>query len=238
MQQPPGIGVQLGIAFLICLGPRPPALIVVILEQLQIIIPAECRIHAGQVCTSPTRFYVHETIYNRFVDGFAARASKIKIGNGLEDGIQMGPMIAPRRLDAMDGLVADAKAKGADIVTGGQRLGNKGYFYPPTLLANVPDTARIMSEEPFGPLAPTTRFSTFDDVIERANGLPYGLASFVFTQNLAMAQKTEMALEAGMVGVNHMMVSTPETPFGGVNESGYGVEGLDAYLRTKFVTEM
>jgi succinate-semialdehyde dehydrogenase/glutarate-semialdehyde dehydrogenase len=198
--------------------------------------------NAGQVCTSPTRFYVHEAIYRSFVEGFAARATKIKVGNGLEEGIQMGPMIAPRRLDAMDSLVADARAKGASVVTGGQRVGNKGYFYTPTLLENVPDDARIMSEEPFGPIAPTTSFTTFDDVIERANSLPYGLASFVFTRNMAMAQKTEMALEAGMVGVNHMMVSTPETPFGGVNESGYGsesgIEGLDAYLRTKFVTEM
>ncbi|OBZ94771.1 aldehyde dehydrogenase [Pararhizobium polonicum] len=197
--------------------------------------------NAGQVCTSPTRFYVHEAIYEAFIAGFAARVEKLKVGNGLEDGIQMGPMIAPRRLDVMDALVSDAKANGAAVVTGGVRLGGKGYFYAPTLLRDVPDTARIMSEEPFGPIAPVTRFSTFDEVIERANSLPYGLASFVFTFNLSLAQKTEMALEAGMVGVNHMMVSTPETPFGGVNESGYGsesgIEGLEAYLRTKFVTE-
>jgi succinate-semialdehyde dehydrogenase/glutarate-semialdehyde dehydrogenase len=154
----------------------------------------------------------------------------------------MGPMIAPRRLDAMDAFVSDATAQGSTVVTGGKRIGNKGYFYAPTLLRDVPDTARIMSEEPFGPIAPTTTFSHFDDMIERANSLPYGLASFVFTRNLATAHKTEAALEAGMVGVNHMMVSTPETPFGGVNESGYGsesgIEGLDVHLRTKFVTEM
>ncbi|MEO9338712.1 NAD-dependent succinate-semialdehyde dehydrogenase [Mesorhizobium sp. SB112] len=198
--------------------------------------------NAGQVCTSPTRFYVHEALYEPFIDGFANRTRKLKIGHGLEEGTQMGPMIAARRLDVMDGFVADARASGAEVVTGGERLGNKGYFYAPTLLKNVPDNARIMSEEPFGPIAPTTTFSTFDEVIERANSLPYGLASFVFTQNGSLAQKTEMALEAGMVGVNHMMVSTAETPFGGVNESGYGSEsgseGLDAYLRTKFVTEI
>ena len=197
--------------------------------------------NAGQVCTSPTRFYVHEEIYEAFVAGFAARIEKLKIGNGLDDGVQMGPMIALRRLDVMDALVSDAKSHGASVVTGGTRLGTKGYFYAPTLLRDVRDTARIMSEEPFGPIAPTTQFSTFDEVIERANSLPYGLASFVFTRDLRLAQKTEMALEAGMVGVNHMMVSTPETPFGGVNESGYGsesgIEGLEAYLRTKFVTE-
>lgn len=198
--------------------------------------------NAGQVCTSPTRFYVHEAVYDRFIDGFATRAEKLRIGDGLDANVQMGPMIAPRRLDAMDAFVSDATAKGATVVTGGKRIGNKGYFYAPTLLKNVPDTARIMSEEPFGPIAPTTPFSTFDDMIERANSLPYGLASFVFTRNLSLAPRTEVALEAGMAGVNHMMVSTPETPFGGVNESGYGsesgIEGLDAYLRTKFVTEM
>ena len=198
--------------------------------------------NAGQVCTSPTRFYVHQTIYEPFLDGFAARVRRLKVGNGLDDGVQMGPMIAPRRLDAMDAFVSDALDHGAKIVTGGQREGNKGYFYKPTLLRDVPDTARIMSEEPFGPMAPTTTFSDFDDVIERANSLPYGLASFVFTRDMALAQRSELALDAGLVGVNHMMVSTPETPFGGVNESGYGsesgIEGLEAYLRTKFITEL
>jgi len=198
--------------------------------------------NAGQVCTSPTRFYVHDSIYERFIEGFAARAGKIKVGNGLEQGVQMGPMIAPRRLDAMDALVSDARSCGASVVMGGERLGNEGYFYAPTLLRDVTDNARIMSEEPFGPIAPTTTFNNFDEVIERANSLPYGLASFVFTRNGSLAQKTEAELEAGLVGVNHMMVSTPETPFGGVNESGYGsesgIEGLDAFLRTKFVTEI
>lgn len=197
--------------------------------------------NAGQVCTSPTRFYVHESIYEAFIEGFATRMGTLKVGNGLEPGIQMGPMIAQRRLDAMDAFVRDGRAKGAEVVAGGARLDSPGYFYAPTLMRDVPDTARIMFEEPFGPIAPTTRFSTFDEVIERANSLPYGLASFVFTRDMAVARKTEMALEAGLVGVNHMMVSTPETPFGGVNESGYGsesgIEGLEAYLRTKFVTE-
>ncbi len=198
--------------------------------------------NAGQVCTSPTRFYIHESVYEPFLSGFTDRANRLKIGNGLDEGVQMGPMIAPRRLEAMDGFVADAQSHGAKVVTGGRRGGNKGYFYEPTLVRDVPDTARIMSEEPFGPIAPTTTFSSFDEVIERANSLPYGLASFVFTRDMALAQKSELALEAGLVGVNHMMVSTPETPFGGVNESGYGsesgIEGLEAYLRTKFVTEI
>jgi succinate-semialdehyde dehydrogenase/glutarate-semialdehyde dehydrogenase len=198
--------------------------------------------NAGQVCTSPTRFYVHESIYEPFVAGFAERTRRVKVGYGLDEGTQMGPMIAPRRLDAMDRFVADAEAHGATVVAGGKRRGNKGYFYLPTLLRDVPDDAIIMREEPFGPVAPTTTFSGFDEVIERANSLPFGLASFVFTRDLSLAQKTELALDAGLVGVNHMMVSTPETPFGGVNESGYGSEsgseGLEAYLRTKFVTEV
>lgn len=198
--------------------------------------------NAGQVCTSPTRFFIHERVYDRFVTGFAERAGRIKVGNGLEEGVQMGPMIAARRLDAMDAFVSDATAKGATLLCGGERMGNKGHFFAPTVLRDVPDTARIMSEEPFGPIAPITSFSSFDEVIERANALPYGLASFVFTQNGSTAARTEEALDAGLVGVNHMMISTPETPFGGVNESGYGsesgIEGLEAYLRTKFVTEI
>lgn len=197
--------------------------------------------NGGQVCTSPTRFYIQKGIYQKFVEGFVERASKITIGYGLEDGIQMGPMIAPRRLDVMDEFVADATAKGAKLLLGGKRLDREGYFYAPTVLADVPDDAMIMNEEPFGPLAPITSFTDFDDVIERANSLDYGLASFVFTKDLTKASKTESALNAGLVGVNHLMVSTPETPFGGVNASGYGsesgIEGLEAFMRTKFVTE-
>lgn len=197
--------------------------------------------NAGQVCTSPTRFYIHESLYDRFVEGFAQRVAALKVGNGIDADTQMGPMIAERRLAAMDELVKDAVAHGARVVAGGKRLDRKGYFFAPTLLADVSDDARIMNEEPFGPIAPVTRFSTYDEVIGRANSLPFGLASFVFTQSLATAAKAEADLEAGMVGVNHMMVSTAETPFGGINESGFGsesgTEGLDAFLRTKFVTE-
>ncbi|NIY75326.1 NAD-dependent succinate-semialdehyde dehydrogenase [Thalassospira sp. HF15] len=197
--------------------------------------------NGGQVCTSPTRFYVQKGIYQAFVDGFVERTKKLKVGNGLEEGIQMGPMIAPRRLDVMDEFVEDAQAKGAKVLVGGSRMDQSGYFYAPTVLADVPDDAMIMNEEPFGPLAPITSFTDFEDVISRANSLEFGLASFVFTKDLTKASKTESALNAGLVGVNHLMVSTPETPFGGVNASGYGsesgIEGLDAFLRTKFVTE-
>ncbi|WP_417249512.1 NAD-dependent succinate-semialdehyde dehydrogenase [Celeribacter sp.] len=198
--------------------------------------------NAGQVCTSPTRFYIHESLYEQALEGFVERVKKIKIGAGIHEGTQMGPMIAERRLDVMDGLVADAVEKGATLLTGGARMANKGYFYAPTVLRDVPDNARIMYEEPFGPVVPFTSFSDFDTLMERANSLPYGLASFVFTQDGALARKTEEELEAGMVGVNFMGISTPETPFGGVNESGdgseSGIEGLEEYMRVKYVAEL
>ncbi|RDV04663.1 NAD-dependent succinate-semialdehyde dehydrogenase [Undibacter mobilis] len=198
--------------------------------------------NAGQVCTSPTRFYVHVSIYETFVKRFSDVAGKLTIGNGLAADTQMGPMIAPRRLDAMQGLVDDAVGKGARLLLGGKRIEGKGYFYAPTVLADVPDTARILTEEPFGPIASFQSFEDFDDVIARANSTPYGLASFVFTQSGALAQKTELALDAGLVGVNNTSISTPETPFGGVNESGYGsesgIEGLEAFQRVKSISEI
>lgn len=198
--------------------------------------------NAGQVCISPTRFYVQDKSYKAFVEGFTERAKAVKVGNGMDDGIEMGPLIADRRLDVMDEFVADAKDHGASITTGGERMGNQGYFYSPTVLSDVPDDAKIMVDEPFGPLAPITHFNSFDEVVERANSLPFGLASYVFTSDGGKAARIEDALDVGLVGVNHPGVATPETPFGGVNESGYGseggIEGLDAFLRTKFVTEV
>ena len=197
---------------------------------------------AGQVCISPTRFYIHDNVYKKFLEGFTERTKAIKVGNGLDDGVQMGPLIDSRRLPIMEDFVRDAKDHGAKVETGGHRIGNQGYFYAPTVLSEVPDTAKIMIEEPFGPLAPMTNFNSFDEVVERANSLPFGLASYVFTSSGDKAAKIEQALDTGLVGINHPMVATPETPFGGVNESGYGseggIEGLDAFMRTKFVTEV
>jgi len=198
--------------------------------------------NAGQVCISPTRFFVQKDSYNKFVDGFVERAKALKVGNGMDDGVQMGPVIADRRLDVMDSFVSDAKDHGAKIRTGGERIGNQGYFFAPTVISDVPDTARIMRDEPFGPVAPITPFTSFDEVVERANSLPFGLASYVFTTDGGKAARMEDALDVGLVGVNHPFVAMPETPFGGVNESGYGseggIEGLDAFLRTKFITEV
>lgn len=197
--------------------------------------------NAGQVCTSPTRFYVQEGIYARFTDAFAAAAAALKVGPGDGAGVQMGPLANRRRLQAVEGFVADALACGARLITGGQRIGEQGYFFQPTVLADVPANARIMQEEPFGPVVPIVPFRTVDEVKAQVNALPYGLAAYVMTRSLARAADMTETLEAGMVCVNHFTVSTPSSPFGGVKESGYGseggAEGLDAYLVSKSVTQ-
>jgi succinate-semialdehyde dehydrogenase/glutarate-semialdehyde dehydrogenase len=197
--------------------------------------------NAGQVCISPTRFYVQEPVYGRFLARFTEYAKALKLGDGLEKGVTMGPLANARRIDAMDSFVNDAKDRGGKIVTGGQRRGNQGYFYEPTVITDVPDDCKIMKEEPFGPLAPVVTFKTMDEVVERANSLPYGLAAYAFTGSAQTANLIGDALASGMVGVNSINVSTPETPFGGIKESGYGseggLEGLQAYLNTKFISQ-
>ena len=197
--------------------------------------------NAGQVCISPTRFYVQENNYDRFVKRFVDYARNLKLGDGLADGTTMGPLANPRRLDAMEGFVADAKKRGAEIRSGGGRAGNQGFFFAPTVVTDLPDDCRLMTEEPFGPLAPITPFRTFDEVVARANALPFGLAAYTFTSSTRTANLIADALEAGMVGVNSLAISTPETPFGGMKESGYGheggVEGLEAYTQKKLVVQ-
>jgi succinate-semialdehyde dehydrogenase/glutarate-semialdehyde dehydrogenase len=197
--------------------------------------------NSGQVCISPTRFYVQEDVYKKFLARFTEYANGIKLGDGLEKGITMGPMANARRIDTMESFVADAKNRGGKIVTGGKRRGNQGFFYEPTVITDVPDDSKIMTQEPFGPLAPVVTFKTFDEVVERANSLPYGLAAYAFTSSNATAAAIGDAIESGMVGVNSVAVSTPETPFGGVKESGHGseggIEGLGAYLTTKFISQ-
>jgi succinate-semialdehyde dehydrogenase/glutarate-semialdehyde dehydrogenase len=197
--------------------------------------------NAGQVCISPTRFYVQEDVYKKFLTRFTEYAKGIKVGDGLEKGITMGPLANSRRLDAMDSFVADAKDRGGKIQTGGTRRGNQGYFYEPTVITDLPDDSKIMTQEPFGPLAPIVTFKTFDEVVERANSLPFGLAAYAFTSSNSTAAAIGDAIESGMVGVNSVAVSTPETPFGGVKESGHGseggIEGLGAYLNTKFISQ-
>jgi succinate-semialdehyde dehydrogenase / glutarate-semialdehyde dehydrogenase len=197
--------------------------------------------NAGQVCISPTRFYVQEDAYKRFLSRFTEYANGIKLGDGLEKGITMGPMANARRIDAMETFVTDAKSRGGNIVAGGKRASNQGFFYEPTVVTDVPDDSKVMREEPFGPIAPIVTFKTFDEVVQRANSLPYGLAAYAFTSSNATAAAIGEAIESGMVGVNSVAVSTPETPFGGVKESGHGseggIEGLGAYMNTKFISQ-
>ncbi len=196
--------------------------------------------NAGQVCISPTRFYVQTNAHDRFLARFVDRMAATTVGNGLDTGVQMGPLCHARRVTAMEGFVQDARERGADIVTGGGRIGNEGFFYAPTVVAGGSDALRLMNEEPFGPIAVVTPFSGFEDVIRRANSLPFGLASYVFTGSSSRGQHAARALAAGMVSINHFGLALPETPFGGINDSGYGSEGgtetFDGYLNTKFVT--
>lgn len=197
--------------------------------------------NCGQVCISPSRFYVHENSYDAFSAKFAEVAKSITIGNGMEDGTQMGPMANARGLGTAKAMVADAVSKGASILAGGAPPSdqNRGYFFEPTVLGNVPDDAMIMTEEPFGPVAPLTTFTDYDEVMARANALPFGLAGYIFSQNLGTATRAYEDLEVGMVGVNEMLLATAEAPFGGIKESGMGREGgalgIHDYLEPKYV---
>jgi len=197
--------------------------------------------NAGQVCVSPTRFLVQEALYENFVERFVAHAKALKVGDGLAADTQMGPLAHDRRIPWVDGLVADARTRGAELHTGGGRVGNKGYFYAPTVLTGVPKEARMMNEEPFGPVAMIAPFHDLDEVVEEANRLPYGLAAYAFTRSAKTANAVAARVEAGMMTINHLGLALPEVPFGGVKDSGYGSEGgseaIEAYLNTKFVTQ-
>ena len=197
--------------------------------------------NAGQVCVSPTRFLVQEKVYSAFVDKFTEHAQALKVGNGLEQGNTMGALANPRRTTAMDAHVEDAKKSGAKVKTGGHRIGNKGNFFEPTVLTEVPNTAKPMNEEPFGPLAVINPFRTFDDAVRESNRLPFGLASYAFTRSAKTANAIAAEVETGMMTINHLGLALPEVPFGGVKDSGYGTEGgadaLEAYLNTKFVSQ-
>jgi succinate-semialdehyde dehydrogenase / glutarate-semialdehyde dehydrogenase len=198
--------------------------------------------NAGQVCVSPTRFLVQQPVYGQFVDKFVAAAKALKVGNGLDKETRMGPLAHSRRLDAIEAFVADAVAKGAKVETGGRRVGNKGYFFEPTVLTGVSRDARIMNEEPFGPLAIINAFDSFEEAVEEANRLPYGLAAYAYTRSTKTAEAIGHAVESGMVSINHHGLALPEVRFGGVKDSGFGSEGgadaLEAYLNTKFITQM
>jgi succinate-semialdehyde dehydrogenase/glutarate-semialdehyde dehydrogenase len=197
--------------------------------------------NAGQVCVSPTRFSVHEAVYDRFVAVFSDRARSLVVGDGLRKGTQVGPLAHVRRPAAMEAFVEDASTRGGRVITGGHRLPGPGFFWAPTVLADVPAQARVMNEEPFGPLAVINRVSNVDEAIAEANRLPYGLAAYAFTGSARAARRLSEGIEAGMVGINTFSVSTPEAPFGGVKASGHGseegIEGLAGHLVTKSVYE-
>jgi len=197
--------------------------------------------NAGQVCVSPTRLLVQEKVYDTFVGKFTEAVKAARIGDGMESGTQMGPMANPRRIAAMETFIGDAMQKGASLKTGGHRIGNKGNFFEPTVLTDVPMDSRIMNEEPFGPVAVIAPFQNFDDVVAEANRLPYGLAAYAYTRSAKTAQAVAAAVETGMISINHHGLALPEVPFGGVKDSGYGSEGgseaIEAYLNTKFVSQ-
>jgi succinate-semialdehyde dehydrogenase/glutarate-semialdehyde dehydrogenase len=197
--------------------------------------------NAGQVCVSPTRFLVQEGAFNEFVDQFVMHAEKLKVGNGMEAGINMGPLANPRRMSAMQNLVADAAQQNGKLKTGGKALGTAGNFWAPTVLTELPLSSRAMTEEPFGPMALINPFKTFDDAVQEANRLPFGLAAYAWTRSARTAQQIAASVETGMITINHLGLGMPETPFGGVKDSGYGSEGgteaLEAYLNPKFVSQ-
>ncbi|GLR66446.1 NAD-dependent succinate-semialdehyde dehydrogenase [Acidocella aquatica] len=225
------------------LGGHAPAIIFndADLDAAATILAANKFRNAGQVCVAPTRFIVQNEVYQPFLQKFVAKCEAIKLGNGLEDGTTMGPLANDRRVAAMESLLADAVGKGAKIATGGKRSGNKGYFFEPTVVTDIPLDARVLHEEPFGPLALFMPFGSFDDAIAEANRLPYGLAAYAYTRSATTAAGLGAGIESGMVGINHHGLALPETPFGGMKDSGYGseggAEGLEPYLVTKFVTQ-
>ena len=196
--------------------------------------------NAGQVCTSPTRLLVERPALAAFVEPFVAYARKLQVGHGLDAATRMGPLANARRLHAMEALVADARGRGATVLCGGERLGTAGNFFAPTVLVDVPPEARILHEEPFGPIVPIVAFDTFEEVVTESNRLPYGLAAYAYTSSLRTAQAWGSAVESGMVSINHHGLALPELPFGGIKDSGHGseggVEGLEGYLNTKLIT--
>jgi succinate-semialdehyde dehydrogenase/glutarate-semialdehyde dehydrogenase len=196
--------------------------------------------NAGQVCISPTRFLVHESIANEFGAALAKQASSLKVGDGLAEGTQMGPLANPRRLTAMAEFTKDAVERGAELLSGGERIGDAGNFFQPTILANVPTDAKVFNDEPFGPMAAIQKFDTLENAIAEANRLPYGLAGYAFTRSLKNADLLARRVEVGMLWINQPALPSAELPFGGIKDSGYGSEGgpeaVDAYLNARAVS--
>jgi succinate-semialdehyde dehydrogenase/glutarate-semialdehyde dehydrogenase len=197
--------------------------------------------NAGQVCASPTRFYVQSGVYQEFLDRFVAAAAAINVGDGLEESTRMGPLASARRTEAMAELMKDAAESGGKLIQGGSGAAGGGFFFDPTVITDLPTSARLMREEPFGPVAAVSRFGEIGEAIAAANSLPYALAAFGFSRIAANCARLANEIEAGMVSINGFGLAAPETPFGGMKGSGYGSEGgsegLEAYLSTKFVSQ-
>jgi succinate-semialdehyde dehydrogenase/glutarate-semialdehyde dehydrogenase len=196
--------------------------------------------NAGQICVAPTRVMVQNKAYEPFVEQFVSAAKAVKVGDGLEVETTMGPLAHLRRVEAMEAFVADAVAHGGKLRTGGKRIGNKGFFFEPTVVTDVPKSARIMNEEPFGPLAIINRFDDYEEAVAEANRLEYGLAAYAFTKSAKTSARLGEAVESGMVSINHLGLGLPEIPFGGIKDSGFGSEGgaeaLEAFFNSKLVT--
>lgn len=196
--------------------------------------------NGGQVCISPTRFLIQSKVHNEFVDTFVRKTKALKVGDGLAEGTQVGPLINERRRAAIESLIEDAVSKGAKVETGGHRIGNSGYFFEPTILSGVSTDMRAMNEEPFGPIALVKPFAELDEAIAEAGRLPFGLGSYAWTSSASNARRLAQGVQAGMLSINHIGLGLPETPYGGVRDSGYGYEGgseaLEAYMTTRFIT--
>ena len=197
--------------------------------------------NAGQVCVSPTRFLVQEGIFKSFVEKFVAGAKAVKVGDGFDPDTRMATLANPRRQRAMEAHVEDAKKHGGKVLAGGYPIGEKGNFFEPTVITELPKDAMAMNQEPFGPLAVINPFGNFDDAVSEANRLPYGLAAYAWTRSAKTANAIAASVETGMMTINHLGLALPEVPFGGVKDSGYGSEGgseaIEAYLNPKFVSQ-
>lgn len=224
------------------LGGHAPAIVLEdadIDKAVKVLVAAKFR-NAGQVCVAPTRILVERGVARAFVEKFVDAAKSLTVGNGLDPQTQMGPLANARRLAVLDALITDAIQHGGKLELGGRRRGERGNFFEPTVLSNVPTQARIMNEEPFGPVAILNTVGGLEEAIAEANRLPYGLASYAFTRSVAAAHALGTRIEAGMTSINHNGLALPEVPFGGIKDSGYGNEGgseaIDAFLMTKFIT--
>lgn len=206
-----------------------------------VLVDAKFR-NAGQICISPSRFFVHESVIDEFMTALVAKTRQVRVGDGMDPDTRMGPLCNARQVERLQALVDDSLASGASLVMGGGRIDRPGNYFQPTVLANVPSTARLMQEEPFGPVIPVVAFDDLDTVIGVANALPYGLAAYGFSEDRIECAKLAEGLEAGMISINHYGLGMPETPFGGIKDSGYGSEGgaetYDSYLSTVLISEM